>query len=102
MKLKLTPLPATVLGIYGPSKDTLPERMRYLHPEAAASYLKLDAGPHRLRVSDMWRSAEASMRARNEKRGVQAPGRSGHNYGFCIDLDVDWMLKQHGWNIFAD
>lgn len=98
MKLKLAPLPATVLGIYGPSKNELPERMRYLHPDAAASFLKLEAGPHRLRVSDMWRSAEASMRARTEKRGVQPPGRSGHNYGFCIDLDVDWMLKEYRWN----
>ncbi|HKP59451.1 MAG TPA: hypothetical protein VJV78_22160 [Polyangiales bacterium] len=55
MKLKLAPLPATVLGIYGPSKNELPERRRYLHPDAATSILKLEAGPHRLRVSDMWR-----------------------------------------------
>jgi hypothetical protein len=90
-------LPASILGIYGP-KNELPERMRYLHPDAAASYMRLEAGPRRLRVSDMWRSAEASLRARSEKRGVQPPGRSGHNFGFCIDLDVDWMLKQYRWS----
>lgn len=98
LKLSLTALPASILGIYGPEKNQLPERMRYLHPAAAASYLAMEAGPHRPRVSDMWRSAEASLRARSEKRGVQPPGRSGHNFGFCLDLDVDWMLKQYRWS----
>jgi hypothetical protein len=98
LKLKLTALPASILGIYGSERNELPERMRYLHPDAAASYMAMEAGPQRLRVSDMWRSAEASLRARSEKRGVQPPGRSGHNFGFCIDLDVDWMLKQYRWS----
>jgi Putative peptidoglycan binding domain len=98
LKLRLIPLPPSIQGIYGPEKNTLPERMRYLHPDAAASYMAMEAGPHRLRVSDMWRSAEASMRARAEKRGVQPPGRSGHNFGFCVDLDVDWMLSRYRWS----
>lgn len=95
LTMKLTQLPASILGIYGPHSNILPERMRYLHPDAARSYLALEAGPRRLRVSDMWRSAESSLQARREKRGVQPPGRSGHNFGFCIDLDVDWMLSQY-------
>ena len=97
LTLTLSTLPPSILGIYGPGKDILPERMRYLHPQAAASFLKLEAGPHRLRVSDVWRSAEASAQARGEKRGVQPPGRSGHNFGFCIDLDVNYMLAHYRW-----
>jgi hypothetical protein len=95
LTLKLTELPASIMGIYGPNQDLLPQRMRYLHPDAAASYLKMESGPRRLRVSDMWRSAEASMQARREKRGVQPPGRSGHNFGFSIDVDVDWLLSHY-------
>ena len=97
MKLKLTALPHTIRGIYGAAKNELPERMRYLHPDAAASYLALEAGPHRLHVSDMWRSAEASMQARHEKRGVKPPGHSGHNYGLCIDVAVERVLEQEHW-----
>jgi peptidoglycan hydrolase-like protein with peptidoglycan-binding domain len=95
LTLKLTPLPPTILGIYGPQADQLPTRMRFLHPDAAASFMRIERGPRRLRVSDMWRSAESSAQARNQKRGVQPPGRSGHNFGFAMDLDVDWMLSQY-------
>jgi hypothetical protein len=96
LNLKLAQLPSSILGIYGPKGDLLPERMRYLHPDAAASYLAIDAGPRRLRVSDMWRSAESSFQAMHEKRGVQPPGKSGHNFGFSIDLDIKWMMSTHG------
>jgi hypothetical protein len=98
LTLNLSQLPASILGIYGPGTDMLPDRMRFLHPDAAASYLSLEAGPQRLRVSDMWRSAESSLQARREKRGVQPPGHSGHNFGFSIDLDVDWMLSRYRWS----
>ncbi len=96
MCLRLRKLPATILGIYGPGKNILPERMRYLEPEAAASYLGLEATSHRLRVSDMWRSADSSLSASLEKRGVQRPAFSGHNFGLSIDLDVrDCMDRLH-------
>jgi len=96
MCLRLRKLPATILGIYGPGKNSLPERMRYLEPEAADSYLALEATPQRLRVTDMWRSADSSLQASLEKRGVQRPAFSGHNYGLSIDLDVrDCMDRLH-------
>lgn len=112
MPLHLTALSDhEVLGIYGKSKTDLPVRMRYLHPDAAASYDELhEAG---VQVSDMFRSAESSLRARRERRGAQRPAYSGHNYGFSIDLAVsatmrrmklrtkrqldEWMAE-HGWH----
>ena len=96
MCLRLRQLPASILGIYGPGKNTLPERMRYLDPEAAASYLALEGTHQRLPVSDMWRSADSSLHASLEKRGVQRPAFSGHNFGLSIDLDVrDCMDRWH-------
>jgi hypothetical protein len=72
--------------------------MRYLAPEAAASYMRIEKSGYRLRVSDMLRSAESSLQAAQEKRGVMPPGRSGHNFGFSIDVDVQWLLKQYHWS----
>jgi peptidoglycan hydrolase-like protein with peptidoglycan-binding domain len=95
LNLRLSELPATIMGIYGPNHDILPSRMRFLAPDAAASYLSLEQSSRRLRVSDMWRSAESSLQAGQEKRGVKAPGRSGHNFGFSIDIDVRWLLKEY-------
>jgi hypothetical protein len=101
MLIDLVELPNTVLGCY---KDKvtgaylpLPARMRFLHPDAAKSFLAIDAGPYRIRVSDMFRSPLESLRARAEKKGVQPPGYSAHNYGFAIDVDLDWTMKAHGW-----
>lgn len=96
LTLRLSPLPSTVLGIYGPSQQILPERMRFLAPDAAESYRRMDQS-HRLRVSDMFRSADSSLQASHEKRGVMPPGRSGHNFGFSMDVDVTWVLQQYGW-----
>jgi hypothetical protein len=94
MRLDLTPLAADeVIGIYGPKKDQLPERMRFLHPAAAASYREhLSA----VIVSDMLRSAESSLLARRERRGGMRPAYSGHNYGFSIDIDVGATMKKLG------
>lgn len=80
-----------VRGIYGGSKSTMPARMRWLHPDAAASFL-VDLAPH-VRVSDMFRSAESSLHARKTRRGSQRPAYSGHNYGLSIDLDVSWTMR---------
>ena len=94
LHIQLRPLPATILGIYGPGRDQLPERMRYLHPAAAASYLEIEATPQRLRVTDMLRSADSSLDAAERKSGVQRPGYSGHNFGLCIDIDVKDCMRR--------
>lgn len=94
MRIHLRRLPPGILGIYGPRRNLLPERMRLLAPDAAASVLALEGTPHRLRISDMFRSAESSLSAAAEKRGVQRPAFSGHNFGFSIDLDVADCMRR--------
>jgi len=91
LQLKLVRVP-NVLGIYGANKDQFPTRMSYLHPDAAAAFAAAQS-KGQIRVSDMYRSAEESLRARATKQGVQPPGYSAHNYGLAIDVDVDDCLK---------
>lgn len=81
-----------VVGIYGATKDQFPARMSYLQADAALAYQQA-AKALSLRVSDMFRTAEESLRARAEKSGVQPPGFSAHNYGMAIDIDTDAVLK---------
>lgn len=81
-----------VVGVYGKTGDVFPTRMAFLHPDAAASFRAIQAKGV-VRVSDMFRSAEESLRARAEKSGVQPPGYSAHNYGVAIDVAVDDCLK---------
>ena len=92
LTLSLVRVP-NVLGIYGASKDVFPARMSLLHPEAAEAFdlVQKDMGK-KLRVSDMFRTAEQSLQARAEKAGVQPPGFSLHNFGIAIDVDIDSML----------
>lgn len=95
MNIVLQQLPDSVLGIYGDDKNLMPRTMRRLHPDAAASYLAIDALGVKLRVSDMFRSPEASLRAMQAKPGlVQPPGFSAHNYGFAIDVSLGDCLKR--------
>lgn len=87
-----------VIGIYAtkadPQKRHLPERMRWLAPEAARSYvLNLSS---KIVVSDMLRTAESSLQAVQEGRGAKMPGYSGHGYGFSIDVDVNTTMKLLG------
>lgn len=90
--LDLTAVPK-VLGIYGKSKNLFPANMSFLHPEAAEAFAALPkAIGAPVRVSDMFRTAEQSMLAMQQKAGVQPPGYSAHNYGLAIDVDVDSML----------
>jgi hypothetical protein len=69
--------------------------MRFLHPDAAPSFLE-HLRP-RVEVSDMFRSAEASLAARASKQGVQPPAYSAHNFGLALDLDVDNTCKANSW-----
>ena len=110
LTLKLTPLSASVVrGIYGKKRDTMPERLRFLHPDVAPHYAAI--GPWAV-VSDMFRTPESSLAAVRAGRGAQPPGYSAHNYGLAIDLDIsasmkrlgvkrkadlDGMMEAHGW-----
>ena len=82
-----------VLGIYGATKDVMPERMARLRPDAAVAFTAAETAlGQRIRVSDMFRTAEQSFQAMQTKKGVQPPGWSLHNYGIAIDIDTDAML----------
>jgi hypothetical protein len=94
LKLEVMEMPATMLGIYDPDKRTVPKRFRFLHPAAAQSFNAMDA-EKRVRVSDCFRSAQGSLEAVRQRRGAQHPSFSGHNYGFSVDIDVDWMMREH-------
>lgn len=111
LSLNLVSVP-NVLGIYGKSKNEFPARMSRLHFDAASAFAAIEkALGQRLRVSDMFRTAEQSLQAMQEKSGVMPPGFSLHNYGIAIDVDIDSMLaatkldkpsfdklmREHGW-----
>ena len=89
LRLDLVAIPSDkVRGIYGTGNDRLPKRMRWLHPDAAASFVKLGVV-----VSDMFRSAESSLWAIRNRKGACRPGYSGHNYGQSIDLAIRRSLR---------
>jgi len=83
-----------VFGIYGANEDALAARMRFLHPAAARSFLKMNEEKV-VRCTDMLRTPEGSLVAVQQGKAALRPGWSGHNYGFSIDIDVDWMIKTH-------
>jgi hypothetical protein len=96
MLLELRKLPP-LRGIYGPNKDKMPGRALYLAPDAAQALLHLESTCGGMTYSDIWRSAESSLSARQSGRGAQRPGYSGHNFGLSIDVAVDETCKRHGW-----
>lgn len=100
MKLILRALSPDTRGIYTirGQQNRLPDRMLRLAPDAAASFLKLEDETGGLVYSDIWRSAESSLTASAEKRGVQPPAFSAHNYGIAFDVAIDSTLHLTGWS----
>jgi len=72
----------------------LPRRLAFLRPEAADALHALQADHGRMVLTDAFRSPEASLQAMTEKRGVQPPGFSLHNFGIAIDVDVTSTMKR--------
>lgn len=98
--IKLEKLDHTkIKGIYGEKKNLFPERFAYLHPAAAASFLHMAEENPGLVLSDMYRSAAASLARRYPtvtgapRKGVAAPGFSAHNFGLAIDVAVERSMK---------
>ena len=98
-----------VIGIYkrGENEDFFPRRWSLLRdvgpsPTPYEIFQRVMEEFPTLRVSDMIRSPDASLRARLRKRGVQLPGYSGHNFGISIDIDVASILGDIdlGWDEF--
>lgn len=86
------------LGIYVVKgvPNSMPPRVCWLHPEAAAGFVALEAAWSGGVYSDIARSAEASLAAMTSKAGVQPPGWSGHNFGFSVDWAVDETIRRTG------
>lgn len=107
MIIDLSQLSGTLKGIYplvGPKKDQpnrtdtgrMGSKQLFLHPDAAASVMQMLADGVYARWSDILRSAMGSLNAMATKKGVQPPSRSGHNYGFSFDLDIDDVMHVAG------
>lgn len=111
MKLQLTEV-ENVTGIYKikGAAGQMPRSACRLAPAAARNFSQFLG--HMVTVSDMFRSPESSLNAVKAGRGAKAPGYSGHNYGFSIDIDVtatmvavhavtkeglDAWMKTRGW-----
>lgn len=87
MLLALVPVPPChgIYDVRGIPHKSMPERMRFLHPDAAQSFAAIAGWAV---VSDMFRSPESSLRAVREGRGAQPPGYSAHNVGLAVDIDI--------------
>ena len=102
--ITIKPLPATPFakrGIYGTGRSDLPERFRWLHPDAASSIMRLEKNyPGVFRFSDVLRSPAGSKRVRTKYKkrhgrfGGKLPGYSAHGFGLATDHDVDGNLKR--------
>jgi hypothetical protein len=97
MKLILSEITEAIEHLDHYTGKPVPAWMRKMEPHAAASLIKLDRETGGLSYTDLWRSAEVSLHARQTKRGVQPPGYSAHNYGVAVDLDLDGTMKKRGW-----
>lgn len=71
----------------------LPERMRWLDTQANIAWEELRRF---VVVSDMYRSAESSLWAIQNRKGAQPPGWSGHGYGRCVDINILQTMKNVG------
>jgi hypothetical protein len=96
MLIALRTLPATLRGPDDQSyRGRVPERFRYLSPEAAMSLgLLLHDVNNELVFTDIYRSAAASRQAYASKPGTQRPGYSAHGYGLAFDLDLGATLRR--------
>jgi hypothetical protein len=97
VKIELAAVPRC-RGVYDIDRDgtkaEMPKRALWLAPDAAECFDRHLAGV--LVVSDMFRSPDSSLAAVRSGRGAAAPGRSSHNYGRAIDVDVDAALEETG------
>lgn len=74
----------------------VPKRMLYMHPDAAAALLLVEQDTGGLVYTDILRSPEATRDAYRNKTGTQPVSYSFHEYGGCVDCDVDRSLKKLG------
>ena len=95
MELLLKELPPSLQHHTG---GPVPKWMRVLRPDTADSLMALETESGGLVYNDIWRSAEISLWAMQQKAGVQAPGYSAHGFGLAVDFAVDATLARRGWS----
>lgn len=90
-----------VRGIYpskdGSIRDLFPARAAFMHPEAAAAFLRMEQQEGPFIYSDILRGADESRKACMAGRGSQPPGYSGHNFGLSFDIDVEGVMRERKW-----
>ncbi len=95
--------PEMVRGGYPIGKHTpngMPLRALFVHPEVWPDFI---AVADRIVVTDLTRSAEASLSRMAEKPGlVQPPGYSDHGCGGAFDLDIKATIKHGGFHDRAE
>src|SRR5436853_1929654 len=97
LSLDVSPLPADRIRgseVINGVPNRLPMWSGFLHPLAARSYL--DDLADWIVVSEMLRTAEGSLIAMASGTGSRAPGYSGHNFGFSIDVNLEQTLANLG------
>lgn len=99
--LQELPSPFDKRGTYGKSGRNLPKRARKLDPGAARSLIDVErAYPGVFHYSDMFRSAEGSIKVRRKYKVKKGrfwglfPGFSGHGFGLSTDHMVSANMKR--------
>ena len=100
LTLKMSQVKARVWrGYYKNTSGWLPPRMAWLEPSAARDFGRMnEACGHRIEYLDVYRSALTQIRcirgATERKRRLYAPPtKSGHGFGWSIDIAVDETLE---------
>jgi hypothetical protein len=122
MKLILKRLPSSLRGIYPDKqgrKDALGAHQLLAHPDLYDAIMRMESDGVRLIYSDIYRSAESSLRRRREfqaamvaydakvkadpayaktharpKQLAKPAGYSPHGQGVAVDLDIKAILKE--------
>jgi len=93
--LTLTQVRARAFRGYQTANGLLPPRMSWLEPGAAAAFAAMNAACDRaLEYTDVYRSVIDQIRHikdanAQKKRLFAPPTKSGHNFGFAVDIAVD-------------
>jgi hypothetical protein len=99
MLLRLAGIPKGIL--HGPDHDDyngqVPTRALFMAPDAGQMLLQWNIDcKGQLIITDIFRDADASLRAVEGKSGTLPPGFSGHGYGLCIDFEIKDTLRAIG------
>jgi len=99
MIIELAQIDARSWRGYKGNGGTLPKRMSWLEPKAAAAFKKMsEACGRRMEFTDVYRSVFYQVQCINgateaKRRLYAPPTKSGHNFGMSVDVAVDETLE---------